>query len=105
MIKKIDSQLETYDQRVGASFNTIQTNAQGQISLQDLKKAMGVIKHKPDDETIEKVVKKLDVDQDGFVVRDDQSADPFRFDIEHFAHDSDRSWIMLSSSLKTLAWG
>jgi LETM1 and EF-hand domain-containing protein 1 len=36
--------------------------------LDDLKSAMQVIKHKPDDETIEAVCQKLDVDQDGFVV-------------------------------------
>ena len=68
MIKKIDSQLETYDEKVGSSLNTIQCNSQGQISLADLKNAFQVIKHKPSDETIEAVVKKLDVDQDGFVV-------------------------------------
>jgi len=70
MIKKIDSQLETYDEKVGSSLNTIQCNSQGQISLADLKNAFQVIKHKPSDETIEAVVKKLDVDQDGFVVLD-----------------------------------
>lgn len=70
MIKKIDSQLESYDERVGSSLNTIQCNANGQISLADLKKALTVIKHKPDDNIIEAVVKKLDVDQDGYVVSD-----------------------------------
>jgi LETM1 and EF-hand domain-containing protein 1 len=68
MIKTIDNQLETYDEKVGSSLNTIQCNPQGQISLDDLKSAMQVIKHKPDDETIEAVCQKLDVDQDGFVV-------------------------------------
>ncbi len=70
MIKKIDAQLETYDEKVGSSLNTIQCNGQGQISLADLKKAFEVIKHRPADETVEAVVKKLDVDQDGFVVLD-----------------------------------
>ncbi|KAJ9096083.1 hypothetical protein QFC21_005448 [Naganishia friedmannii] len=70
MIKKIDSQLETYDERVGSSLNTIQCNGQGQIAVEDLKTAMKVIKHRPDDKTIESVVKKLDVDQDGYVVLD-----------------------------------
>ena len=68
MIKTIDNQLETYDEKVGSSLNTIQCNPQGQISLADLKSAMLVIKHKPDEETIEAVCQKLDVDQDGFVV-------------------------------------
>lgn len=68
MIKKIDNQLETYDERVGSSLNTIQCNGQGQIAVEDLKTAMKVIKHRPDDQTIDAVVKKLDVDQDGYVV-------------------------------------
>ena len=68
MIKTIDEQLESYDEKVGSSLNMIQCNAQGQISLADLKSAMKVIKHMPDDETIDAVCQKLDVDQDGYVV-------------------------------------
>jgi LETM1 and EF-hand domain-containing protein 1 len=68
MIKKIDAQLEKYDEKVGSSLNVIQTNAKGQISLADLKRAMGVIKHAPKEEDVEALGKKLDVDQDGFVV-------------------------------------
>lgn len=68
MIKRIDAQLEKYDERVGSSLNVIQTNQKGQISLADLKRAMSVIKHRPDDEDIEELGKKLDVDSDGFVV-------------------------------------
>ncbi|KAJ3504671.1 hypothetical protein NLJ89_g7818 [Agrocybe chaxingu] len=37
------------------------------ISVQDLEKALAVIKHKPDDEVGQAVVQKLDVDKDGFV--------------------------------------
>lgn len=68
MIKKIDTQLEKYDEKVGSSLNVIQTNAKGQISLTDLKKAMQVIKHAPKEGDVEGLGKKLDVDQDGFVV-------------------------------------
>ena len=68
MIKKIDAQLEKYDEKVGSSLNLIQTNAKGQISLEDLKRAMAVIKHAPKEEFVESLGKKLDVDQDGFVV-------------------------------------
>ncbi len=68
MIKKIDTQLEKYDEKVGSSLNVIQTNAKGQISLADLKRAMVVIKHAPKEEDIEGIGKKLDVDSDGFVV-------------------------------------
>lgn len=70
MIKKIDAQLEKYNERVGSSLNLIETNAKGQISLKDLKAALGVIKHAPDADVIETLGKKLDVDQDGFVELD-----------------------------------
>ncbi|KAF7968568.1 hypothetical protein HWV62_30111 [Athelia sp. TMB] len=67
MLTKIDSQLEAYDDRVGSSLQMIQADAQGRISVQDLEKALGVIKHKPDDEVGRAVIQKLDVDKDGFV--------------------------------------
>ena len=67
MIKKIDAQLEKYDEKVGSSLNLIQTNAKGQISLDDLKRAMAVIAHAPAKESVEGLGKKLDVDSDGFV--------------------------------------
>ncbi|WVW82468.1 hypothetical protein I302_104479 [Kwoniella bestiolae CBS 10118] len=70
MIQTIDTQLEKYDEKVGSSLNVIETSPHGQIALVDLKKALGVIKHKPSDEIIEGLGKKLDVDQDGFVELD-----------------------------------
>jgi LETM1 and EF-hand domain-containing protein 1 len=68
MIKKIDTQLELYDEKVGSSLNVIESNEKGQITLADLQRAMRVIKHAPPEEVIENLGKKLDVDQDGFVV-------------------------------------
>lgn len=68
MIKKIDTQLEKYDEKVGGSLNLIQSNAKGQITLADLKRALRVIKHAPPEDAIEGLGKKLDVDSDGLVV-------------------------------------
>lgn len=68
MLTKIDSQLSDYDSRVGSSLQLISADPQGRISVRDLEHALGVIKHKPDAETVEGIVRKLDVDQDGFVV-------------------------------------
>lgn len=68
MIKKIDAQLEKYDEKVGSSLNVIETNDKGQISLADLERALKSIKHAPPEEIISTLGKKLDVDQDGFVV-------------------------------------
>ncbi|KII88989.1 hypothetical protein PLICRDRAFT_109848 [Plicaturopsis crispa FD-325 SS-3] len=67
MLEKIDKQLEEYDSRVGSSLQMISADPQGRISVQDLEKALAVIKHKPDDEVGQAVIQKLDVDKDGFV--------------------------------------
>lgn len=67
MLTKIDTQLQEYDSRVGSSLQMISADAQGRISVQDLEKALAVIKHKPDDEVGQAVIQKLDVDRDGFV--------------------------------------
>ena len=67
MLTKIDSQISEYDSRVGSSLQMISADAEGKISVQDLEKALGVIKHKPDDEVGLAVIRKLDVDRDGFV--------------------------------------
>ncbi|KAK7014939.1 LETM1 and EF-hand domain-containing protein 1, mitochondrial [Favolaschia claudopus] len=67
MLTKIDSQVEAYEARVGSSLQLISADAQGRISVQDLEKALAVCKHKPDEEVGQAVIKKLDVDKDGFV--------------------------------------
>lgn len=67
MLTKIDGQLQEHDSRVGSSLQMISADAQGRISVQDLEKALAVIKHRPDEEVGQAVVKKLDVDKDGFV--------------------------------------
>ncbi|KAG8217904.1 LETM1-domain-containing protein [Butyriboletus roseoflavus] len=67
MLTKIDSQLQEYDSRVGSSLQMISADAQGRISVQDLEKALAVIKHRPDDVVGQAVIQKLDVDKDGFV--------------------------------------
>ena len=66
MLTKIDSQLDEYDSRVGNSLQMISA-IQGKISVQDLQKALAVIKHKPDDDVGQAVIQKLDVDKDGYV--------------------------------------
>ena len=67
MLTKVDSQLHEYDSRVGSSLQMISADAQGRISVQDLEKALAVIKHRPDDEVGQAVIQKLDVDKDGYV--------------------------------------
>ena len=45
----------------------ISCDPQGRISVQDLHKALKVIKHQPDENVGYAVIQKLDVDKDGFV--------------------------------------
>lgn len=67
MIKKVDAQLSDYDAKVGNSLQMISCDPQGRISVEDLQKALKVIKHQPDEIVGQKVIEKLDVDKDGFV--------------------------------------
>lgn len=67
MLTKIDKQLSDYDAKVGNSLQMISCDPQGRISVEDLQKALAVIKHKPDDEVGLAVIQKMDVDKDGFV--------------------------------------
>ncbi|THH02975.1 hypothetical protein EW145_g6640 [Phellinidium pouzarii] len=67
MITKIDTQLSEYDAKVGNSLQMISCDPQGRISVEDLQKALAVIKHKPDEDVGHAVIKKLDADKDGFV--------------------------------------
>jgi len=91
MIKKIDGQLEKYDEKVGSSLNIIHTNAKGQISLKDLETAFRAIKHAPAEEMVEKLGEKLD--KDGFVV---SSLLPFAS-----PKLTTRNWTMLSILLRS----
>ena len=70
MLTKIDAQLKAYDSRVGNSLQMISVDSQGRISVEDLEKALAVIKHKPDEEVGHLVIEKLDADKDGFVELD-----------------------------------
>ncbi|KIJ44405.1 hypothetical protein M422DRAFT_779476 [Sphaerobolus stellatus SS14] len=67
MLTKIDGQMSAYDERVGSSLQMISCDHQGRISVSDLERALSVIKHRPDEEISQAIVRKLDVDQDGYV--------------------------------------
>lgn len=67
MLTKIDRQLQAYDGRVGSSLQMISCDPQGRIPVEDLQKALNVIKHKPDADIAAGIVEKLDVDKDGYV--------------------------------------
>lgn len=67
MLKKIDQQIEAYDKDVGSKMHLIEASSTGKISVDDLEQALRLIKHRPDEEVLEKLVDKLDVDNDGLI--------------------------------------
>lgn len=67
MLEKIDAQLEDYDRDVGSRMNIIEASPSGKISVDDLEQALRLIKHRPEEEILERLVDKLDVDNDGLV--------------------------------------
>lgn len=67
MLDKIDKQLDAYESKVGSSLQLISCDPQGRIAVKDLKQALRVIRHAPDEDDVEGIVAKLDVDKDGFV--------------------------------------
>lgn len=71
MLKRIDKQLEDYDKDVGGRMNLIEASSTGKISVDDLEQALRLIKHRPDEEVMHKLVDKLDVDHDGLVPLND----------------------------------
>jgi LETM1 and EF-hand domain-containing protein 1 len=67
MISSIEKELSNYDQEVGTKLNLVKTNDEGQISISDLEEALKVIRDRPNDERIKKIVNQLDGDHDGLV--------------------------------------
>lgn len=67
MISGIEAELAKYDSEIGSKLNLVKTNTEGQISISDLEEALKVIRDRPDDERIKKIVKRLDTDHDGLV--------------------------------------
>ncbi|KAG8906052.1 hypothetical protein FRB99_007709 [Tulasnella sp. 403] len=71
MLDKIDKQIASYDSKVGLSLNHINVDSEGRLTVGDLERALKLIKHAPGDDLIAGIVKKLDVDSDGYVVLED----------------------------------
>ncbi|KDE07024.1 hypothetical protein MVLG_02759 [Microbotryum lychnidis-dioicae p1A1 Lamole] len=71
VLAKIDQQLEAFDSEVGSRLNMFEADYEGKIAVKDLRKALEVIAHRPTDEAIEILLKKLDVDEDRFVPIDE----------------------------------
>ncbi|BGP22934.1 MRS7 family protein [Rhodotorula toruloides] len=71
LLTKIDKQLQEYDSSVGNRLNMFSTDHEGKIAAKDLKSALEVIAHRPPEEEIEVLLKKLDPDGDGWIPLDD----------------------------------
>lgn len=52
---------------MGGRLNLFQTDHEGRVSINDLRSAFEVIRHRPSDEHLDVLLGKLDVDGDGYV--------------------------------------
>ncbi|WFD19290.1 LETM1 domain-containing protein ylh47 [Malassezia caprae] len=71
MLQRIDKQLEDFDKDVGGRMHLIEASSTGKISVDDLEQALRLIRHRPDEEVLQKLVDKLDIDLDGLVPLND----------------------------------
>ncbi|BGP53904.1 LETM1 domain-containing protein ylh47 [Rhodotorula sphaerocarpa] len=71
LLTKIDAQLEEYDSSVGSRLNMFSTDQEGKIAAKDLKSALEVIAHRPEEKDIDVLLTKLDPDGDGWIPLDD----------------------------------
>jgi len=71
MLQRIDKQLGDFDMDVGGRMHLIEASSTGKISVDDLEQALRLIRHRPDEEMLQKLVDKLDVDLDGLVPLND----------------------------------
>ena len=67
MIQSIEEELQKYDSDVGSKLNLMKTNEEGQLSIGDLEEALKVIRNRPNDDRIKKIVNQLDADHDGLI--------------------------------------
>jgi len=68
MIAKLDQEIKAFDEDVGNRLQAFEANERGELTVKDIEAALKVIKHAPDEENIMHIVKKLDVDGDGWVL-------------------------------------
>ncbi|KAG0047052.1 hypothetical protein BGZ83_007795 [Gryganskiella cystojenkinii] len=68
MISRLDQEIKAFDEDVGNRLQVFQANERGELTVEDIETALKIIKHAPDEESIKRIVKKLDVDGDGWVL-------------------------------------
>lgn len=67
MLEKIDEQLEAYEEEVGSKMHIIEASPSGKISVDDLEQALRLIKHRPAEDVLERLVDSMDKDKDGLI--------------------------------------
>lgn len=67
MLQKIDEQLEEYEKEVGSKMHIIEASPTGKISVDDLGQALRLIKHRPSEDVLERLVDSMDTDKDGLI--------------------------------------
>lgn len=67
MLQKIDEQLEEYEKEVGSKMHIIEASPTGKISVDDLGQALRLIRHRPSEDVLERLVDSMDTDKDGLI--------------------------------------
>ncbi|CAO1622115.1 unnamed protein product [Sympodiomycopsis kandeliae] len=67
MLEHIDRQLEEYEKEVGSKMHIIEASPTGKISVDDLEQALRLIKHRPSEDVLERLVDSMDKDKDGLI--------------------------------------
>lgn len=67
MLETIDEQLEEYEKEVGSRMHIIEASPSGKISVDDLGQALRLIKHRPSEDVLERLVDSMDKDKDGLI--------------------------------------
>ncbi|KAG5457103.1 MAG: tryptophan synthase beta subunit-like PLP-dependent enzyme [Olpidium bornovanus] len=67
LIQKLDIELRQYNTEVGSRVDLALVNQDGQVSVEELEKALKLVRHNPQDDRIRAIAQKLDKDGDGLV--------------------------------------
>ncbi|KAF9927932.1 hypothetical protein FBU30_002770 [Linnemannia zychae] len=70
MISKLDHELQAFETCSHEKHKPVTTNDRNELTIAEVEAALRIIKHKPDDETIKRIVKKLDICGDGLIQLD-----------------------------------
>ena len=67
MITNLEKEVTQVESQLGSKLNLIRLRPDGKVSVEELEKVLTLTRDHPDNESVKKIVRRLDVDSDGFV--------------------------------------